>query len=176
MTEQKWWLVKDDYVGHTDMDAHPITGDMVYGVNKKDIINNVSYYSFRVYVQWAETGRIEELRRYVAGTDSQGPYSPSSVKIQPSGNLTVLLSECFNANPIKIGASINVIYGVFQPYDLTTWDEARIQALETRLEDQAGQIAALQARVDALEGGSGGLTEENEKALAWVKRETRALS
>jgi len=170
MTEQKWWLLKEEGVDHIDTDAHPVTGDMVYGLNKKDVDSNgVAHFSYRVYVQRAATGQIQELRRYVAGINM--PYGRSSVKIQPSGNLVTTLAESFDNVPnIKIGATINVLFGVFPAFDLGTWDEARIQALESNLLEQTGQIAALQQQVAALQAqigaGGGGLTADE---VEWVR-------
>lgn len=169
VTEQFWWLWQENYIDHTDVATHPITGDTVYGVNKKDLApDGKAEFNYYVVLQRAKTGERLLLHKY---TSSIGPYGRSSVSIQPSGTIAVFLSASYQSDPILVGAGVSVISGVFKPYTIAEWDEARVASLEQQIAVLMTDNADLRARIRALEARPvGGLTAEQEDNLHWVSQ------
>lgn len=161
VTEEFWWLWKENYVDHVDVDIHPITDDIVYGINKKDSApDGKAEFNYYVVLQEASTGKQTLLHKYHSAI---GPYGRSSVSIRPSGSVAVFLSASFQSDPILVGAGVSVIGGVFKPYIMDQWNEARVASLEQ-------QNAALRQRMEALEAGEGRLSAQEKEALTRLVR------
>lgn len=151
------------YSAHTDVTIHPVTGVVTITVAFHP--NNKGPYNCKVWeLRPPYTDPPVEIRNYVQGVASTGPFGHGASVALPTGGLLTVVPVAGDSSEVEPSILVDAERST-TPYPLLSELEQRIKQLEARLAalppTTTGSVVYIPAQAPPVEGGELQLADGN---------------